>query len=148
MKSNPSFGLMFFASHQDALVGEKYRLLIESARFGDRHGFARVWVPERHFTRFGCLFPNAAVLHAALSRETSRIGLNAGSVVLPLHDPLRVAEEWAMVDNLSGGRVGVSFASGWNPADFALQPENYADRHNLLFTNLEKVQTLWRGGSI
>jgi natural product biosynthesis luciferase-like monooxygenase protein len=139
---------MFFASNQDALAGDKYRIVVESARFADRNRFSRIWLPERHFTKFGCLFPNPAVLHAALARETSHIGLNAGSVVLPLHDPLRVAEEWAMVDNLSGGRVGLSFASGWNPNDFALSPGNYEARHDLLFTNLEQVRKLWRGGSI
>ena len=47
------------------------------------------------------------------------IGL--GSVVLPLHSPIRVAEEWSVVDNLSGGRVGISFAAGWQPNDHVVQ---------------------------
>ncbi len=142
------FGLMFFAASHDALRGDKYRLVVESARFADAHGFAGVWLPERHFTRFGGLYPNPAVLHAALARETRHVRLRAGSVVLPLHDPLRVAEEWAVVDNLSGGRVEVSFASGWNPDDFALFPERYADRRRHLMTGIETVRKLWRGESI
>lgn len=68
----------------------------------DSHDFSSVWIPERHFTRDGWLYPNPAILQAALARETRQIQLRAGSVVLPLHNPLRVAEEWAMVDNLSG----------------------------------------------
>ncbi|QRK08316.1 LLM class flavin-dependent oxidoreductase [Archangium violaceum] len=143
------FGLMFFASDETALSGnDKYRLVIESARFGDQHGFSSVWVPERHFTPLGCLYPNPAVLHAALARETRRIRLNAGSVVLPLHNPLRVAEEWAVVDNLSGGRVGISFASGWNPDDFAFFPERYKDRSAQMYASLETVRRLWRGGTV
>ncbi|HET6893581.1 MAG TPA: beta-ketoacyl synthase N-terminal-like domain-containing protein, partial [Pyrinomonadaceae bacterium] len=47
------FGLMFFAASEDALVGDKYRLVVEAARFADEHGFSSVWVPERHFTKFG-----------------------------------------------------------------------------------------------
>src|SRR5215471_7151277 len=97
------FGLMFFAASEVALLSSRYHLVIESARFADANDFSSVWVPERHFTDFGCLYPNPAVLHAALARETQRIALRAGSVVIPIHDPLRIAEEWAMVDNLSGG---------------------------------------------
>src|SRR5215218_4407232 len=115
-------GLIFFSSSEAADGDEKYRLLVESVRFADRNGFSSVWIPERHFTRDGWLYPNPAVLQAALARETERIGLRAGSVVMPLHDPVRVAEEWAMVDNLSGGRVGISFASGWHSNDFIFYP--------------------------
>ena len=50
-----------------------------------------------------------------------------------------------MVDNLSGGRAGVSFASGWHPNDFALAPENYAERNEIMYQNIEIVRKLWRG---
>ena len=142
------FSLMFFASGEDAESGDKYRLVIDGARFADTHGFTSVWVPERHFAKWGCLYPNPSVLHAALARETRRVRLRAGSVVLPLHHPLRVAEEWSVVDNLSGGRVDLSFASGWHPADFAFAPERYATRHDDLFTGIEQVKALWRGESM
>ena len=82
---------------------------------------------------------------AALAALTQRIQIRAGSVVLPLHHPIRVAEEWALVDNLSGGRVGVSFASGWQSNDFVLNPEAYADRKDLMFRDIETVRRLWRG---
>lgn len=159
------FGLMFFAASEEApaprtpngapngatgmapdgAIEDRYRLVVEAARFADRHGFESVWVPERHFTQFGGLYPNPAVLHAALARETRRVALRAGSVVLPLHDPIRVVEEWSMVDNLSRGRVGVSFASGWNPADFAFFPERYDRRREDLAAGIETVRRLWRG---
>jgi len=142
------FGLMFFAASEDALAGDKYRLLVESARFGDRHGFSSVWVPERHFTQFGSLYPNPAVLHASLAMVTERIALRAGSVVAPLHHPLRIAEEWAMVDNLSGGRVGISFAPGWNPEDFAFFSERYPNRYEHLVSTIATVRRLWRGESV
>src|SRR5262249_17448319 len=83
--------------------------------------------------------------HAALARETKQIRLRAGSVVLPLHDPLRIAEEWAVVDNLSGGRVEVSFAPGWNPGDFAFFPDRYERRYDVLYQGLDVVRRLWRG---
>ncbi len=140
-----NFGLMFFAASEDAEPGNRYRLVIESARFADRNRFSSIWVPERHFTKFGSLYPNPAVLHSALALATERIRLNAGSVVVPLHNPIRIAEEWAMVDNLSGGRVGVSFAPGWNPADFAFFPERYETRQGTMLDGIRAVQKLWRG---
>lgn len=142
------FGLIFFSSREATGDADKYRLLIESAKFADRHDFSSVWIPERHFTRDGWLYPNPAVLQAALARETERIALRAGSVVMPLHDPIRVAEEWAVVDNLSNGRVGISFASGWHPNDFVFFPEKYAHRHEEMYQCIQTVQKLWRGESI
>ena len=97
------FGLIFFASSEAPHDKDKYRLVMESAKIADRYGFSSIWIPERHFTKDGWLYPNPAVLQAAIARETRQIRLHAGSVVLPLHNPIRVAEEWAMVDNLSNG---------------------------------------------
>ncbi len=142
------FGLMFFGGGESERAQEKYRLVIECARFADERGFSAVWLPERHFTSLGCLYPNPAVLHAALSRETRRVRLRAGSVVLPLHHPVRVAEEWSVVDNLSDGRVEISFASGWNPEDFVLAPESYEHRHEAMFAAIETVERLWSGQAI
>jgi natural product biosynthesis luciferase-like monooxygenase protein len=142
------FAVMFFSGSENGNGADKYRLVIEASKFADRNGFSSVSVPERHFTEFGSLYPNPAVLHAALARETKNIHLRAGSVVAPLHDPIRIAEEWAMVDNLSGGRVELSFASGWHPNDFAFFPEKYADRHQEMFRAIEIIKTLWQGGSI
>lgn len=139
------FSLSFFG-HYDADYDEsKYRLLFESARFGDSHGFEALWLPERHFHAFGGLSPNPAVLAASLARETTRIQLRAGSVVLPLHHPVRIAEEWSMVDNLSDGRVGVACASGWHPNDFVFAPDAYGNHRELMFDRIEQVRTLWQG---
>jgi natural product biosynthesis luciferase-like monooxygenase protein len=137
--------LFYFASDDTPNGADKYRLLIEGAKFADRHGFAAVWTPERHFHEFGGLYPNPSVTGAAVAALTERVGVRAGSVVLPLHNPIRVAEEWSVVDNLSGGRAGVSFASGWHADDFALAPDSYADRKKVMLEGIETVRKLWRG---
>lgn len=138
------FSLFFFADHSGS-GHDRYRLLLESARYADDAGFAAVWTPERHFHEFGGLYPNPAVTGAAVAAVTRRIGVRAGSVVAPLHHPARIAEEWAVVDNLSGGRAGVSFASGWHATDFALRPENFAARREVVEQTIEQVRRLWRG---
>jgi natural product biosynthesis luciferase-like monooxygenase protein len=143
-----AFSLFYFADEHPAAADGKYRLYLEGARFADRHGFEAVWTPERHFHSKGGLYPNPSVLSAALAATTSRIQIRAGSVVLPLHSPLRVAEEWAVVDNLSAGRVGLSVASGWQPNDFAFFPEHFRDKRQIMFRGIAELQRLWRGESI
>jgi natural product biosynthesis luciferase-like monooxygenase protein len=88
------------------------------------------------------------VLSAALAVLTERIQIRAGSVALPLHHPVRVAEEWSLVDNLSHGRVAVSFASGWHTDDFIFAPNIYDDRKDVMFRHIELIQKLWAGEKV
>ena len=142
------FGLYFFGNYDAAFSHDKYDLMVQGGRYADQHGFSAIWLPERHFDKFGGFSPNPSVLAAALARETQHIQLRAGSVVMPLHHPLRVAEEWAVVDNLSNGRAAISFASGWHPNDFALAPDNFSNNRALTFEGIETVRRLWRGESV
>jgi natural product biosynthesis luciferase-like monooxygenase protein len=142
------FSLFYFGAGEGPSPQAKYRLLLEGARFGDERGFTAVWVPERHFHAFGGLYPNPSVVGAALATITRRLHLRAGSCVSPLHHAIRIAEEWSVVDNLSGGRVGISFASGWQPQDFVLAPQHFADRKEVMLRQIELVRRLWRGEAI
>ncbi|TYT71214.1 type I polyketide synthase [Microcystis aeruginosa] len=142
------FSLYYFGSYEAEFNPNKYNLLFEGAKFGDRAGFTAIWLPERHFHAFGGFSPNPSVLAAALARETKQIQLRSGSVVLPLHHSIRVAEEWAVVDNLSQGRVGIAFASGWHSQDFVLAPQSFGQHRELMFQEIETVQKLWRGEAI
>jgi natural product biosynthesis luciferase-like monooxygenase protein len=142
------FSLFFFSGDGGSTASRRYRLVEDAARYADQRGFTAIWLPERHFNVLGGLYPNPAVLGGALALATSRIQIRAGSVILPLHDPIRVAEEWAMVDELSGGRIGISFGSGWQPHDFALQPQHFSDRRAVLRKGIEEFKALWLGGSV
>ncbi|MFI0353849.1 MupA/Atu3671 family FMN-dependent luciferase-like monooxygenase [Actinomadura sp. 9N407] len=142
------FSLFYFGGDRGGDPGDRYRLMLEGAKFADRNGFAAVWTPERHFHEFGGLYPNPSVTAAAIAAVTERVAIRAGSVVMPLHDPIRVAEEWSVVDNISGGRTGLSVASGWQPDDFALAPGNYADRKQIMMSGLAELRELWRGGTV
>ena len=145
------FSLFYFADAAKGPDDDNYRLYLEGARFADENGFEAVWTPERHFHANGGLYPNPSVLSAALAIATRRVKLRAGSVALPLHYPLRVAEEWSVVDNLSNGRVGLSFTSGWVPNDFSIAPapeESFKAKREVMLRNLEQVRRLWEGGTI
>jgi natural product biosynthesis luciferase-like monooxygenase protein len=146
--ANLRFSLFYFASTATQGDEDKYRLLLDGAKLADENGFEAIWTPERHFHPFGGNYPNPSLTSAALATVTRRVKLRAGSVVLPLQNPIRVAEEWAVVDNLSHGRAGVAFASGWHADDFVFCPENFAHRRQVMREGIEMVRTLWRGESI
>jgi len=139
---------MFFWGNDDGPGPQKYRLLLECAKFADEQGFSSVWTPERHFHAFGGPYPNAATISAAIAVATSRIDIRSGCVVLPLHHPIRVAEEWAVVDNLSDGRVGIGVAAGWMPNDFVIRPESYDDKKKVMLEGVETLRKLWRGDPV
>lgn len=142
------FSLFFFSADGSTSAQSKYQLLLEGAKFADQHDFAAIWTPERHFHAFGGLYPNPSVLGAALAAITEKIQIRAGSVVLPLQDPIRVAEEWSVVDNLSGGRAAIACASGWHANDFVFAPQDYPDRRKVMMEKLEILRKLWEGQTI
>ncbi|MGW2264684.1 amino acid adenylation domain-containing protein [Streptomyces koyangensis] len=142
------FSLYFFGDYPEEAERDKYALIMEASRYADERGFHALWLPERHFNSFGALFPNPSVLAAALAATTQNIRLHAGSVVLPLHHPVRVAEEWSVVDNISGGRAGLCVASGWHATDFSLAPHHFGRHREVMYEQLDTVRRLWSGRSL
>ncbi|MBC7863036.1 MAG: LLM class flavin-dependent oxidoreductase, partial [Bacteroidia bacterium] len=147
-KGKMDFSLFYFGNATIEDQSEKYKLLIEGAKYADQNGYTAIWTPERHFHEFGGIFPNPAVLGAALSTITTHLQIRAGSVVLPLNNTVRVAEEWSVIDNMSNGRAGIACASGWHANDFVLAPEHYQDRHKVMYKMIEDLKKLWSGEAI
>ncbi len=145
---NMNFSLYYWGN-DDGAGPRKYKLLLDGAKFGDENGFCAVWTPERHFHAFGGPYPNPSVTGAAVAAVTRNVDIRAGSCVLPLHHPARVAEEWAVIDNISNGRAGIAVASGWMPEDFLLRPENAPPNNKTaMFRDLDVVRQLWRGDKV
>ncbi|ABI77343.1 ATP-dependent AMP-binding enzyme family protein [Hyphomonas neptunium ATCC 15444] len=145
-KTKP-FSLFYFAA-SSAANADQYKLLFAGARFADENGFEAIWTPERHFHDFGGSYPNPAVTSAALAAITKNVHIRAGSCVLPLHHPIRVAEDWSVIDNVSRGRVGLAIATGWQPNDFVLAPDNFATRRDTLSERIDTLKRLWRGEAV
>src|SRR5437763_5037975 len=95
----------------------RYEQQLEEVRLLDALGYWAVWFGEHHFVGYA-LCGDTLTLCAAAARETKRIRLGAGVVVLPLHHPIRVAEQAAMVDCLSGGRLLLGIGRGYQPPEF------------------------------
>ncbi len=137
---------LYYWGNDDGVGRDKYRSLLEGAKFADQNGFCAVWTPERHFHAFGGPYPNPSVTGAAVAGCTQNIGVRAGSCVAPLHHTARIAEEWAVIDNLTNGRAGLAIASGWQPDDFVLRPENTPPENKpAMFRQIADLRKLWAG---
>lgn len=141
------FGLLFF-SGLDERNSRQFEAILRASALADDAGLRFVSVPERHFDPFGGLFPNPAVVAAAIAARTQKIQVRSGSVIAPLHDVLRIAEEWAIVDRISNGRVALSIGSGWNVNDFVLAANAFADRRRIAEQQIDALQRLWSGESV
>ncbi|MFA8441783.1 MupA/Atu3671 family FMN-dependent luciferase-like monooxygenase [Yoonia sp.] len=140
---------LFYWGNDDGIGRDKYRSLLEGAQFADKNGFCAVWTPERHFHAFGGPYPNPSVTGAAVAAVTHNLAVRAGSCVAPLHHTARIAEEWAVIDNLTNGRTGLAIASGWQPDDFVLRPENTPPKNKpAMFDAIHDLRKLWAGEKV
>ncbi len=140
---------IYYWGNDDGVGRDKYGLLLDGAKFADENGFVAVWTPERHFHAFGGPYPNPSVTGAAVAGMTKNIGVRGGSVVAPLHHPARIAEEWSVIDNLTSGRAGMAIASGWQPDDFVLRPENTPPENKpAMIESIKTLRKLWAGEAV
>lgn len=132
MMVNPVLSIAFFGSESDTMSADiRYTQLLELCEQADQSGVHAVWIPERHFQDFGDIFPNPSILAAAISARTQRIGIRAGSIIAPLHNPIRLFEDWSVIQALSNGRAGLSIGTGWNETDFTLNPVAFENRREI-----------------
>jgi probable F420-dependent oxidoreductase len=117
---------------------ESYRETLDLVRLAEAVGFDSAWVSEHHGASDG-YFPSLLVMLAAFAEATSHIGLGTGVILTPFHDPLRLAEDIATVDQLSGGRLTVGLGLGWREEEFRMFGLRVADR---LARTTEMVQVL------
>lgn len=89
---------------------ERYRQVIEEAVFAEQLGFDTYWVGEHHFSQYVC--PNPVPLLCAIAARTTRIRLGTGVALGVHHHPIRLAEDYAMLDVISGGRVDLVLGRG------------------------------------
>jgi alkanesulfonate monooxygenase SsuD/methylene tetrahydromethanopterin reductase-like flavin-dependent oxidoreductase (luciferase family) len=109
---------------------DRYEAVLRLASAADEAGLANLWIAEHHFQPGG-VCPSPPVLLSACAVRTSRIGLGVLVSVLPFHRPIELAEQYAMVDRLSGGRLRLGVGSGYIPLEFegfGVDPATKRDR--------------------
>src|ERR1700720_4217118 len=132
----------------EASAGEGYRLATEQIVHAEKQGFDSAWVAQHHFHEGEGGLPAPFVFLAQAAARPSRIRLGTGIVTLPLELPVRVAEDAAVTDLISGGRLEVGVGPGGNLTAFTAFGFDSNDRHALMDRNLEMLRTAWSGGEL
>jgi alkanesulfonate monooxygenase SsuD/methylene tetrahydromethanopterin reductase-like flavin-dependent oxidoreductase (luciferase family) len=123
---------------------EIYRNLLEEAELAERLGYHGVLLAEHHFTNY-CAVPNPLMLAAAIGQRTSRIRIGTAVIVLPLHNPVLLAEDIAQADQLTGGRLEVGLGRGYAPYEFAPLGLRLEDSPAAMGDGLDVLEKLWAG---
>lgn len=123
---------------------DRYRAALEQIEWADQHGFRTVTLSEHHGTDDGYL-PSPLVFAAAVAARTTRIRLRIAALIAPLHDPLRLAEDLAVLDQISGGRLEVVIAAGYVGSEFAMFERSLADRVPAVVETIETLRSAWTG---
>jgi putative FMN-dependent luciferase-like monooxygenase len=141
--------LGFFTRLLDQVdAGERYRLAIEQIVWAEKFGFDSAWVAQHHFDESEGGLPSPLVFLAQVAARTSRIRLGTGIITLPLENPVRVAEDTAVLDLLSGGRLEVGMGTGGTASSFAAFGLDSAQRSEIFGRYLAIVLDAWRGRSL
>ena len=118
--------------------------MLDQARQAERLGYDTFWVAEHHFHEYGAV-PNPAVFLAALSQQTRRLRLGTAISILTFHNPLTVAENYALVDQLSQGRLSLGVGSGYLKHEFEGYDVDPAIKRERFDENLMLVERLLAG---
>ncbi len=123
---------------------QEYRDTIELVRLAESVGFDSAWVSEHHGASDGYL-PSLLVMCAALAEATSTIRLGTGVLLTPFHDPLRLAEDAAVVDQIAGGRLTLGLGIGWRPEEFRMFGVPMRERLARTVETIAILRQAWTG---
>lgn len=143
------YGLITCQRHPDHDEGwtPLYAEALELAALSEELGLDSVWVSEHHFVDDGHL-PSLLVLLGAMAARTTRIGLGTALLLAPLHEPLRVVEDAAVVDQLSGGRLVLGLGLGWRDEEFEALGVPVGQRVRRTRELVEIARGAWRGEAV
>lgn len=134
----PSFFPEFHASEY-----EFYQNILLETDKAEEYGFHSVWFAEHHFYHYGGHIPSVPVLGAAVAQRTKNIRIGSGIALLTLQDPIRLAEEFAMLDCLSGGRLEFGIGRGFQKVEFDAFERNMGDSRLLFEEAHDIIMRAW-----
>jgi natural product biosynthesis luciferase-like monooxygenase protein len=143
------FGYYILNTYVPELDGESpdlYAHWLEQIDAAENLGFDSLWITEHHFRNFGGMMPSPSVLLAAAAQRTKKMRLGCAVSILPMHNPLRIAEEFAMVDLLSNGRLNFGAGRGMHPMEYTVFGYEWKNAQSRLPEALDIVIKAWTGG--
>jgi alkanesulfonate monooxygenase SsuD/methylene tetrahydromethanopterin reductase-like flavin-dependent oxidoreductase (luciferase family) len=124
-----------------------YSEALELGRIADSSGVDSIWVSEHHFNDDGYL-PSVMPLIAALAAVTTRVSIGSAVLLAPFHDPIRLAEDAAVTDLISAGRLILGLGIGWRGEEFAVFDTAVTERVKALYRAIDICRSGWRGEPI
>jgi alkanesulfonate monooxygenase SsuD/methylene tetrahydromethanopterin reductase-like flavin-dependent oxidoreductase (luciferase family) len=115
--------------------------MLRQASMAEGFGFATVWAQEHH--SLGMMYPSPLITLTALAGHTKKVGLGTNMLLLPLYNPVRVAEAAAMVDMFSGGRLRLGVSAGYSETDFRVSGVELDDRARRMREGVPLIRRLW-----
>jgi len=127
-----------------ASAADLYAAAVEMAAWAEQHGAPAVVVSEHHASPDGYL-PAPLVLASAIAARTTRIAVQVGALLVPLHDPIALAEQMAVLDLISRGRVSYVCAVGYRPEEYAMFGRDFKGRGRRIEESLAAMRRAWTG---
>ena len=121
-----------------------YAAALEMAAWGEEHGAAAAVLSEHHASDDGYL-PSPIVLAAAIAARTTTLPVSVAALLVPLHDPVRLAEDMAVVDVMTRGRVSYVAGLGYRPEEYAMFGQSLSERGRRMEECLDVLRRAWTG---
>lgn len=137
------FCLPTYFPDRDGTPGEYLRRFTDLLVWSEELGFDALWANEHHFHPFGGVIPSPPILLATLAQRTKRVRLGTSIIVLPLHNPLEIAEQLAMVDLLSNGRVELGVGRGLIIYDYEVFGIPVSESLERTLEGFQVIQKAW-----
>jgi alkanesulfonate monooxygenase SsuD/methylene tetrahydromethanopterin reductase-like flavin-dependent oxidoreductase (luciferase family) len=125
-------------------VADRYQAALDMAVWAEEHGAVMIAISEHHGSDDGYL-PSALPMAAAIAARTSKVIIGINALVVPFHDPLRLAEDIAVVDQLSKGRLNITLGAGYVPGEFAMFGVPLGERAKRMTETVETLRAAWTG---
>ena len=138
------FSLPSFIPEYDGTITSFYKRLLELLEHSEEVGFDSAWLNEHHFHAFGGMMPHPPVALAAVAARTSRIRLGTSIAILPLHNPVELAESYAMLDQISEGRLEFGVGRGYLKHDYDVMGVPWDEGHDRMFEGLQVILQAWQ----
>ncbi len=127
-----------------ALEADRYQAALDMAEYADTHGFAIVNVEEHHDVEIGWM-GSPLTMAAAIAARTKRVQIRGSAVLVTLYDPLRLAEDMALLDVLSRGRFVLCAGQGYRPSEYHMMDRDFAARGATMDFVIETLLKAWAG---
>lgn len=136
------FGVFFLGSSPNHEYQVEYEQALEQATIAEELGYHAVWLAEHHGSDYET-FPQPAIFAAALAQRTTRLRIGVAVSILPFQNPVRTAEDWAMIDVLSNGRLDFAVGRGYQPREFKMMGADPTISRDVFNESLDIVLGLW-----